>query len=74
MDAENYSADVTEARSFRIKMSPDLTEYVLEWRMINGTVMTITSIKMSREGLAETLRIIDRMRDMLPDYGDEKRK
>lgn len=63
---EAYSADVTNARDFRIIASPDLSDYVLQWQITDGTIMTITSVKVSREGLAHTIGVIDRVRDALP--------
>lgn len=65
-EVENYSADLTAARDFRITASPDLSDYVLQWQIMDGTIMTVTSIKISREGLLHTLGVIDRVRELLP--------
>lgn len=65
-DVEKYSADITAARDFRIIAAPDLTDYVLQWGITEGSIMTVTSIKISKEGLAHTLGVIDRVRESLP--------
>lgn len=63
---EHHETDITASRAFRVKASPDGSEYVLEWQTITGTIMTVTSIKISREGLRTTLEVLDGLRDVLP--------
>lgn len=64
MTDETYSADITKARDFRILKVGD--DYVLQWQIMDGTIMVVTSIKTSAEGLAHTIGVIDRLRDFLP--------
>lgn len=66
MGRETYTANATQAREFRIIQSPDGADFVLQWRLLEGTIATTTSIKISREGLLHTLSVIDAVRDRLP--------
>lgn len=64
MSDETYSADITKARDFRILKSD--SDYIMQWQIMDGTIMTVTSIKISAEGMANTLKVIDGLRDVLP--------
>lgn len=64
MNDETYSADITKARDFRILKAGD--DYVLQWQIMDGTIMVVTSIKTSAEGLAHTIGYIDATRHLLP--------
>lgn len=66
MTEQRYTGDCTAAREFRVVSAPLGDEFVLEWMSMSGTIMTVTTIKISRSGLAETLRVIDAIRDKLP--------
>ena len=65
-DTETYSTDITKARDFRVLAREDGEEFSLEWMIVEGTIMTVTTIKISRVGMAETLRVLDAIRDRLP--------
>lgn len=64
MSDETYSADLTKARDFRI--IKDGSDYILQWQIMDGTIMVVTSIKISADGMANTLKVIDGLRDVLP--------
>ena len=54
MTKEEHKASVTDSRSFRVIQHPGDSDYVLEWQTLDGTIMTVTSIRISREGLLST--------------------
>lgn len=54
---ERFTADATSAREFHLIAHPDpaVNEWIMSWRLIEGTVCTRTDIKISGEGLMQTL-------------------
>lgn len=58
MTKKKHNASVTDSRAFRVIQHQRGSEYVLEWQILDGTIMTVTSIKISRDGLLSTADVI----------------
>ncbi len=71
---EHYESDQSGARDFRVIQRPDGSEYVLEWQIMDGTIMTVTSIKVSREGLLKTAEILAKVAEIIGAASQQKRE
>ncbi len=68
-----YGADATKAREFQLMAHPDpeIDEWIMQWSLLDGTVFTRTSIKISGEGLRHTIAALGNVaRDALAAKGD----
>jgi len=61
---ENYSADVRPTSEVRARPA-DGDDFYLEWMTMHGTIMTVTTIKISRSGLRKTVEALDEIRHLL---------
>lgn len=58
MTKKKHRASISDSRAFRVIRHPGDIDYVLEWQTLDGTIMTITSIRISRDGLLATADVL----------------
>lgn len=64
MDENSYSADVRPTSEVRARPA-DGNDFYLEWMTFDGTIMTVTTIKIRRNGLRKTIEALDEVRHLL---------
>lgn len=57
-ETETYAASVIGARECRVIRHLGSADYLIEWQTLDGTIMTVTSIMVSREGLLNTAKVL----------------
>lgn len=58
---EHYTADATTARDFHLLHNPDTGAWLMSWRLVEGTICTRTDIKISEEGLKQTMQVLGKI-------------
>jgi len=53
---ELFSADIASAGGFRL--TKESSDYIMQWQVMNGTIMTVTSLRISQTGLERTAAVL----------------
>lgn len=57
-ETETFASSVIGARKCRVIRHHGNEDYLIEWQTLDGTIMTVTSIMISREGLLNTAKVL----------------